>query len=113
MRAVSTARVPTPTGGPEVYRICWTSSRHCGSFSKSAAKAKTRSTGAAITTECRFLLISCSPICSSSGTWSRLPDVPGLQLPVDPLAPGPLRQEPEQRLEEDEDARQPSLSPLE
>src|ERR687894_2231379 len=44
---------------------------------------------------------------------SLLPAVPGFQLPVDPLAPGPPRQETEQWLEEGEDARQPPLSPLE
>src|ERR671916_1364821 len=42
-----------------------------------------------------------------------LPAVPRLQFPVDTLAPGPLRQQPEQRLDDGEEAWHPSLAPLE
>jgi hypothetical protein len=38
-----------------------------------------------------------------------LPTVPRLQLPLDPLPPGPLRQQPEQRFGDGEDARQPHV----
>src|SRR5918997_391175 len=44
---------------------------------------------------------------------SLLPAVPPLQILVDPLAPGPLRQKTEHRFEYAEESRHPSLAPLE
>src|SRR5918998_4893619 len=44
---------------------------------------------------------------------SLLPAVPPLQILVDPLAPGPLRQKTEHGFEYAEESRHPSLAPLE
>src|SRR5918998_4384549 len=44
---------------------------------------------------------------------SLLTAVLGLQFPVDPLAPGPPRQQPEQGLQDGEETGQPPLAPLE